>query len=127
MSRPTVMTPEVIAKLEEAFMWGCSDIEACLNADIAPATLYLYQDKNPQFIERKAALKETPILKARKAVVERLSRDADLSLKYLERKKKAEFSLRQEVTGEEGEPIQFIIGRGIEEDTSQHVLPDEAT
>ena len=59
MARPTVMTPEVIAKLEEAFAWGCSDIEACLWADIAPKTLYVYQEKNPEFAQRKAALKET--------------------------------------------------------------------
>lgn len=96
MARPTVMTAEVIAKLEEAFAWGCTDIEACLNADIAPATLYQYQEKNPKFTERKAALKETPILLARKSVVTKLGKDSDLALKYLDRKKKDEFSTKTE-------------------------------
>lgn len=92
MPRPTVMTPEVIAKLEEAFAWGCTDVEACLHANIATPTLYLYQEKNPKFIERKEALKETPILLSRKAVVQAIRKgDRVTALAYLERKKKKEF------------------------------------
>jgi hypothetical protein len=107
MARPTVMTEEVIAKLEEAFAWGCTDIEACLWADIAPATLYQYQEKNPEFTERKAALKETPILLARSTVVKGLKNDTDLALKYLDRKKKDEFSTKTEsdVKFEGAQPI----------------------
>ena len=96
MARPTVMTPEVIEKLEEAFKWGCTDNEACLHADIAPSTLYQYQEKNPKFTERKASLKENPILLARSTVVNGLKNDTDLALKYLERKKKNEFSTKVE-------------------------------
>lgn len=109
MPRPTVMTPEVIAKLEEAFAWGCTDIEACLWADIATKTLYVYQEKNPEFAQRKAELKEKPIMLARKSVVDRLPRDPELSLKFLERKKKSEFSLRQELTGEDGKDLGVTI------------------
>jgi len=105
MPRPTVMTPEVIQKLEEAFAWGCSDREACLWADIAEKTLYLYQEKNPEFIHRKEALKETPILLARKSVANGIKRNPDLALKLLERKKKDEYSLRQELTAKDGEQL----------------------
>lgn len=105
MSRPTVMTEDVIAKLEEAFAWGCSDVEACLWADIAEKTLYLYQEKNPEFIQRKQALKETPILLARKSVANGIKKNPDLALKLLERKKKDEYSLRQEHTGKDGEQL----------------------
>lgn len=95
--RATVMTPEVIAKLEEAFAWGCSDVEACLWADIAPATLYMYQVKNPDFTERKASLKETPVLLSRKAVVQAIKKgDRVTALAYLDRKKKDEFSTKTE-------------------------------
>lgn len=96
MSRPTVMTPEVIAKLEEAFSWGCTDVEACLHAGIAKQTLYLYQEKNPKFIDRKEALKENPVLLARKSVVTKLNRDGKLAMDYLSRKKKDEFSTKTE-------------------------------
>lgn len=97
MGRPSVMTPEVIAKLEEAFAWGCTDIEACLWADIATPTLYVYQEKNPEFLERKKALKETPILLARKTVVNAIKKgDRTTAMQYLERKKKEEFSTKVE-------------------------------
>lgn len=97
MGRPTVMTKEVIAKLEEAFSWGCTDREACLWADIGVSTLQLYQDHHPEFIERKEALKETPILRARKSVVDSLPKDSKLSMDYLSRKRKDEFSTKSEV------------------------------
>lgn len=114
MARPTVMTPEVIAKLEEAFAWGCSDVEACLWADIATKTLYVYQEKNPEFTQRKAELKETPILLARKSVVTKLKNDPRLSMDYLSRKKKEEFSTKSETDitsgGEKLQPtlVRFI-------------------
>lgn len=116
MPRPTVMTPEVVAKLEEAFAWGCTDIEACLWADIAEKTLYLYQEKHPEFIQRKEALKETPVLDSRMTVSRAVKRDPDMAMKYLERKKKNEFSTRAEndITsgGEKLQPlmVQFVDG-----------------
>ena len=94
--RPTIMTPEVIEKLEEAFAWGCTDIEACLWADIGEKTLYNYQEKTPGFVQRKERLKQTQILKARQSISSAMKRDPNLALKYLERKAKAEFSLRTE-------------------------------
>lgn len=51
------MTPEVLRKLEEAFANAFTDKEACLYADIAPSTLYLYCKENPDFSERKEMLK----------------------------------------------------------------------
>lgn len=111
MARPTVMTPEVIAKLEEAFAWGCSDVEACLWADIAPKTLYVYQEKKPEFVQRKEQLKETPIMLARKSVLRGIKNNPELALKLLERKKKAEYSLRQELTGADGKDLPTPIMR----------------
>lgn len=104
IGRPTIMTPETISKLEEVFSIGGSDNEACFYAGIGKSTLYNYQQEHPEFVERKEALKERPILKARQTVVKSLD-DADMALKYLERKKKDEFSLRTEFTGQNGGPI----------------------
>lgn len=93
----TKMTPETIAKLEEAFAWGCTDREACLWADISPALLYKYQDTHPQFVDRKNDLKETPVLLARKTVVKAIQKgDRTVAMQYLERKKKDEFSTKTE-------------------------------
>lgn len=103
MGRPTVVTPEVLRKLEEAFALGCTDLEACLYADIASSTFYDYQKAHPDFLDRKLELKETPVLKARTTVVNNLH-DPDLALKYLERKKKDEFGTKvtNEHVGKDG-------------------------
>lgn len=95
--RPTVFSDEVLQKLEDAFKLGCSDVEACLNADISTSSLYNYQNANPKFLERKQVLKETPVFIARESVIRDMKEDGALALKYLERKKKDEFSLKSEV------------------------------
>lgn len=89
--RPTVMTTEVVKKLEEVFAIGGSDEEACFYADISRQTLYDYQKIHPEFVDRKEALKEKPVLKARQTLVKSLD-TPDMALKYLERKKPKEFS-----------------------------------
>lgn len=102
------MTEKVLDKLEEAFSWGCSDVEACLHADISVDALYKYIKKNPRFGIHKESLKKRPTLTARRTVVASLPEDNDMALKYLERKEKREFSLRQEteIANREGEAFQ---------------------
>jgi hypothetical protein len=104
--RPTIMTEDVLHKLEEAFALGCTDGEACLYANIACATLYNYQNAVPEFLERKEELKKTPVLKARTTVVNNLH-DPEIAFKFLERKVKNEFSLKteSEVTGKDGKDL----------------------
>lgn len=104
--RPPKMVDTTVKKLEEAFSLGCSDLEACVLAGISKQTLYNYQKDHPEFIDRKELLKETPILLARTSVINGLQENPDLALKYLERKKKDEFSLRNELTGKDGEKLE---------------------
>jgi hypothetical protein len=114
LGRPTKMTQSTINKLEEAFALGCTDAEACLYADISKQSLYNYQEKNPEFVERKGLLKQRPVLLARKSVVGDLEADSNLALKFLERKKKDEFSVRQIVAVEsplERMSIEQLTGR----------------
>lgn len=108
VGRPTVMTQEVLDKLEYAFSIGCTDEEACIYADISPATLYNYQKDNPKFLERKELLKQTPILRARETVVKSLN-SPDMAFRYLERKKKDEFAVRVENTGKDGKDLPIPI------------------
>lgn len=102
--RPTIMTPETIKKLEEVFAIGGTDKEACFYANISHQTLYDYQAKHPEFIERKEALKEKPILKARQTIVQSLG-DPRHAQWFLERKRKSEFAQRLENTGPDGAPL----------------------
>lgn len=98
--RPTVMTTDIINKLEEAFALGCSDLEACFYANISATALYDYQRANPEFTQRKAILKEKTIFKAR-AIIEKAidEGDKDMAKWFLERKKKDEFSTKSEGGG----------------------------
>lgn len=102
--RPTVMTDDVLRKLEEVFALGGTDTEACFYADISTTALYEYQEKTPGFTERKASLKERPVLKARQTLVKSLDQPEHAKW-YLERKRKNEFSSRQEITGDNGEAL----------------------
>lgn len=107
--RPCSVTPEAVAKLEYAFALDCTDAEACLYADLTPSAFYEWQKRNPYFLERKQQLKNRPFLLARTTIVNALESDADMALKYMERKKKDEFSLRTEMTGAEGEKLGMVI------------------
>lgn len=79
VGRPTVMTPDVLAKLEEAFAIGCTDGEAIFYAGISKDAFYDYQKATDGYSERKEALKERPVLKARMTIVKGL----DLSLIHI--------------------------------------------
>lgn len=106
VGRPTVMTFEVIQKLEEAFLVGATDREAAFVSNIALSTLIEYCQKNPEFAIRKEALKDMPIYRARQNVVEAITaKDKTLSQWYLERKAKNEFASRNEQTGKDGAPL----------------------
>ena len=105
------MTEIVLGKLEEVFGIGGSDEEACFYASISPASLYDYCQLHPKYREKKEQLKERPILKARQELIKGLVGNPELALKYLERKKKAEFStkIEQEMTGKDGGAIEHQI------------------
>lgn len=98
--KPTVMTEKTLEILKECFMMGCSDLEACLKAEIHPATLYNYQNANPEYVDSKNAWKKNPTYLARKTVYNELPVNPDMAMKYLERKEKAEFSTASKVEQE---------------------------
>lgn len=121
--RPSIFTPGVIQKLEEAYSWDCTDAEACFHAGISESAFYEWLKGNHEFMERRAALKQKPVLAIRQTVIvgivgapakfdghgnkvrEEQVPNPELGLRYLERKKKDEFSLRVEQTGKDGKPL----------------------
>ena len=115
MSRPTVITPDIIIQLKQAFAIGCTDEEACAYAKIGKSSLYRYIEQHPEFREESNRLKKEPILKAKNTIVRSLDDVKDAQW-YLERKKKVEFSLRSEFTGRDGEDIKFVVTRKSDED-----------
>lgn len=105
MGRPSVMTDKVLESLRQAYLIGATNEEAAHYADIAPSTLYLYMENNPEFSEQIKAWKNQPILKAKQKVVRDIDKDTNTAKWYLERKKKDEFSPRSEVEPIIGDPI----------------------
>ena len=102
------MTPEVVGKLEEAFKIGATDVEACNYANIHKDTYYSHLKSDSTFSDRMASAKEWPILAMKKVIVQSaVGGDKQSAQWYLERKKKAEFAPRQELTGAEGTPLGY--------------------
>ncbi len=128
VGRPKAVTDEVLRKLEEAFLIGATDKEACLVANIGMSTLYDYCQAHPDFADRKEELKDMPKYKARRNIVDAIDKgDKTISQWYMERKVKNEFAQRQELTGDEGKelistktPEQFAIAKNFEEELKKN-------
>lgn len=92
------MTPETIKKLEEAFAFDCTIEEACFYADISHETYYNFLEKNPEYVDRFKALRQRPILEARKTIVSSLKTDVHSAYKYLSKKLRNEFGDSMDIT-----------------------------
>jgi len=96
--RPTVMTNETLKLLEDAWSRGCTDLQACLHANISHNTLYRFLQENKEFSDRKKQLTENVKLHARMNIADNIidKRDIETSKWYLERREKNDFSQRNE-------------------------------
>ena len=89
--RPEVIDDDIVAKLEDAFRFCYTDDEACLYAGIHRATLYRYQEKHPEFSDRKMALRLNPNLHAKKELVEGIKGSIDQARWWAKNKMRDEF------------------------------------
>ena len=92
--KPKLDNKLVVQKLEEAFALDCSIGEACFYADIARQTYYNLIEEKPELLDKFNRLREKPVLIARQTVVKACKDNPDIALKYLERKRKDEFSTK---------------------------------
>lgn len=99
IGRPTVVTEEVLQKLEEAFLNGASDRQATFLANIAEGTLYNYIKDNPEFGIRKELLKQQTAYRAKQVIKRAIEEkeDKETAKWYLERKDK-EFKQKTDIT-----------------------------
>lgn len=111
--RPTVMTEEVIRKIEEVAALDGSVAEMAYYAGIHPDTIYAKMNDDKDFSDRIKALRERPILKARQTVVKSLDNPVH-AFNYLSKKKKDEFGNNLDLTtgGDKLSPmlVKFIDG-----------------
>lgn len=95
MPRPTVLTDEVVRKLLEAFKMDVSVEEACLYAGIAKDTYYRKLREDEGFSDEVGRARMYATMMARLSVIKAIPGDPHLALRYLERKRREEFSPQQ--------------------------------
>lgn len=89
------LTEDTVRKLEEVFAIDGTIEEACYYADISRDTYYRWCKEFPKLSDKFERLRERPVLKARQTVIKSLDQP-DYAFRYLERKRKNEFSTRTE-------------------------------
>lgn len=126
VGRPKKIDENVLRKLEQGFVYGYSDAEACLYADISTTTLYTYCKDNPEFTERKEQLKNRPKMRAKLNVANSLDRgDVDVSRWYLERKAKDEFGNNQKIEHAGAVSVPLTDKKEAAKDFIQGLIADE--
>lgn len=65
MARPTKMTPEVLKKLEDAYLCDATHLQAARYAGISEPTLHDYKNKHPEFSKRIEDLRGMTTFKAK--------------------------------------------------------------
>lgn len=93
----TKMTDATVKKLEEAFLVGATDLEACVHAGISKQTLYNYCKDKPAFLDRKETLKNQPTLRA-KIIVDKALQDSDLVTAHKVIDRKEGMKIKQDLT-----------------------------
>jgi hypothetical protein len=78
MGRPTKMTEETLAKLEDAYLSGASHLEAAIYAGIHETTLHAYRNANPEYSKRIKGLRDNTTLCA-KINLQKSIKDGNLS------------------------------------------------
>lgn len=116
--RPTVLTEEVIRKIEEVAALDGTVEEMALYAGVHRDTIYARLESDKDFSDRIRELRERPVLKARGTIVKNLTNPLTAQW-YLSRKKKKEFAERIEKTGADGGPVQVEDSAKISELTKQ--------
>ena len=107
--RPTVMTKDVINKLEQAYSNGATDIQACFYAGISTSALDCYQKKNPKFKERKAGLKAQLGLISKNNIAKSIKGGSTYdSWKHLEATEKQVYSKRVEQDVNHGGSVELV-------------------
>jgi len=86
----------IIPKLRTAAAWGCSVTEMALHAGVGKTTLYDYLQENEELAEELERLRDKPVIKARKTVYDRIEESYQNAMDFLRRKRKEEFSTREE-------------------------------
>lgn len=109
---PTVLTPQVIAKLVAAFQNGLTKKQAFRYAGISKDAYYDGIKRDKAFADKMRDAQEHLNFKAREVIARAISNGSDLNARWwLERKAKDEFSVRREATGAGGGSVKVDVNK----------------
>ena len=95
VGRHSVVTPDVVGKLEFSFINGMNVTEACFYAEISRDAYYAFARKFPEFSDRMEGLQCAVSITAKMIIAAGINAgDVRLSMWYLERRNKDEFFTR---------------------------------
>lgn len=103
--RPTLRTPAMLKKIEEAASLGCSVEEIACFSGVHKDTIYDWMKIDKDFSDRIHELRQIPFIDARRTIAKAIKESPQWSFEYMKRKKKDEFSERHEQTGKDGEAL----------------------
>ena len=118
--RPSIMTKDVVNKLEIAYTAGANDTQACDFADISRTTLYKYINEQEGFADKIEQWKQRLKLRAKMNIQESINDgDRDISKWYLEKTDDGfNPKVRQEVSGSLG--FNLVVDDDIEDDETEN-------
>lgn len=91
VGRPTKITPDIINKIIEVAALDGSVEEMAMFAGIHPSTLYNRLKEDKEFQDRITALRNKPVLLARRTIIKDVGKNSHIALEYLKRKRRKEF------------------------------------
>jgi len=101
---------ELVQTLIPVLQRGTTLKRACKYLKISDRTIYSYMSKYAWVCTEIEAAQNFLLIKAESVWAEKIQAgDYQASKEYLERKLKGEYSLRQEITGEDGQPIEIQV------------------
>jgi hypothetical protein len=103
------MTADVVRKLIDAFKLDVNVEEACLYADISKDAYYRKLKEDEGFSDEIDSARMYATMTARLSIIKALPSDPHLALKYLERKRREEFSLQHRAP-QNGQESQIDLG-----------------
>lgn len=92
----TVDIWDYVTKLKPYLQTGATVHDACVSAEVPYQTVKDWMKRDPKVREKIKLHENHSILEARKSLFKGIKKDPDLALKYLERKRKGEFSTKTE-------------------------------
>ena len=95
--RKSIIDELTLKKLEEGFSMGLTDTEASLYANISSRTLYNYQEKFPEFVQRKEQLKDNTKMHAKVNVHKAIKKGDEFNSRWYLEKKDDSFNPKSKV------------------------------